>query len=96
MTGYREGSGWSDQNELRCLLIFKRLEAAGYPHGLQTSYAREVAVQTGLSVSTIKAKVGNYKSLAGASGESHASTKSREIFERHGHRSIRDLEKLIA
>lgn len=96
MTGYREGSGWNDQNELRCLIAFKRLEAAGYPHGLLTSYARALAAQTDLSVSTIKAKIGNFKSLAGASGESHASSKSREIFERYGSHSIRDLERLIA
>lgn len=32
MSKYRSDAGWSDSNELRCLLAYKQLEEAVFPH----------------------------------------------------------------
>ena len=92
---YRKGSLWDDKNELHCLLIFKRLQATGFPRGKQIEYCRELSRITKLGTGSISAKVCNYKSVAGVNNESNASLKTKEIYKRFGHLSIQELgEKL--
>lgn len=92
---YSEESEWNEANELRCLIIFKRLEAEGFPHGRQAELCREMAAVTRLEYTNISAKVTNYKSVAGVIGESNASVNTREIYARHGLQSIPEIEALL-
>jgi hypothetical protein len=32
---YKESSEWNEQNEMRCLAIFKKLASENFPHGQQ-------------------------------------------------------------
>ena len=73
MAGYRAGSKWSDLNELRCLLAYKHLEVEGFPRNRLSELAEDIAKQSGLSSGSVKAKIGNYKSVAGITGHSNAS-----------------------
>lgn len=93
--GYRNGSHWNDLNELRCLLIFKKLKITGYPWGKSTEYCRKMAMASKLNVATIKAKVGNYKSVAGVTNASHASVNTIKTYEKYGHLSVPDIESII-
>jgi len=92
---YRESSGWNERSEMQCLLIFKKLQKENFKRGLLTDYCRTLASQTKLKISSIKAKVGNYKSVAGVTGDSHASTNTKEVFRLYGHLTIQELTDLI-
>jgi len=92
---YRKGSDWSDKNELLCLWAMKRLEEQSFARGLQIKLCRELAPVTGVSVGSLNAKIGNYKSVAGFTGPSNASTATKKFFEKYGHLSSEELHKLI-
>jgi len=62
---YRTGSKWNDVNELRALAIFKSLQEQGFPRGEQRRNCLEISSITGISPSSMSAKVRNYKSVAG-------------------------------
>ncbi|TOG78705.1 hypothetical protein CGI95_24080, partial [Vibrio parahaemolyticus] len=71
---FNDNSEWSLENELRCFVIFKTLESYNpAPRGLQSELCRGLESSTNLSFNTIYAKVGNYKSVSGLIGDSHAS-----------------------
>ena len=92
---YRELSTWNEANELRCLLIFKKLQAAKFKRGMQMDYCRTMSAQTQLDAGSISAKVSNYKSVAGVNGSSHASSNTKEVFKLYGNLSIQELVDLI-
>lgn len=94
---YRRDSGWSDKNEMKCFLIFKKLKKQGFPRGMQSELCRRMEAQqdVNLSYGTIKAKVGNYKSVAGIIGDSHYSENTRRIYEQYGKYSIEELGEII-
>ena len=92
---YRNDSLWNDKNELRCLLIFKKLQAEGFPRGKQIEYCRELSKNTKLDSGSLSAKVCNYKSVAGVNNASNASIKTKELYKNFGHLSVHDLEKKI-
>jgi hypothetical protein len=60
---YRKTSHWNETNEIRCLIIFKKLQADSFPRGKQMEYCREMSIVTKLDTANISAKVCNYKSL---------------------------------
>lgn len=93
--GYRSGSLWSEANEIRCLIAFRRLQEAGFPRGLQIQLCRELSAKTGIPTGSLHAKIGNYKSVAGVIGKSNASKNTREVFEKYGQMPIVDLEQLV-
>lgn len=93
---YLADSEWNEANELRCLIIFKRLQAEGFPRGRQAELCREMASITRLEYTNISAKVTNYKSVAGIIGESNASINTREIYARYGQLSLPELKALLA
>jgi len=95
MTGYRDTSAWDDQNELRCLVIFKRLEAEGFRRGRQIELCREMARKTSLDVGNISAKVSNYKSVAGINKESNASTNTISIYAKYGALAIAEIQQIV-
>ena len=95
MTGYRIGSKWSNLNELKCLLAYRKIEEAGFPRNLATDLAREIAHQSGLSLNSVKAKIGNYKSVAGVTGHSNASQNTLSMFRNYGHLSSAKLKEII-
>jgi len=92
---YRESSGWNERNEMKCLLLFKKLLEENFKRGLQEDYCRSLATKTQLKLSSIKAKVGNYKSVAGITGRSHASKNTKEVFRLYGHLTVQKLTDLI-
>lgn len=77
---FQESSPWSFELELECFVIFKRLEEQNYPRGLQTELCLQLERRTQLTLETIKAKVGNFKSEAGAIGPSHSSNATKYIY----------------
>jgi hypothetical protein len=88
-------SGWSLENELRCFVIFKKLEVESFPRGRQSVLCRELENKTELSFNTINAKVGNFKSEAGVTGESHPSDATKYIIKHYGKMSLPEAEALI-
>ncbi len=96
MSGYRTGSGWNDINELMCLSALKKLMEQGFPQGMRVKLAKEIAQISGLSVGSVQAKIGNYKSVAGAGNPSNASEKTKSIFKKYDHLHSSKLSELIA
>ena len=96
MPGYRAGSKWNDLNELRCLLAFKQLQEKGYPRNLLTDLARDIARLSGLGVGSVKAKIGNYKSVAGITGPSNASLKTISFYKKYGQLGASQLRELVS
>jgi hypothetical protein len=92
---YRVTSLWNEKNEIRCLIIFKKLQAEGFPRGKQMEYCREMSRITQLEPGNISAKVGNYKSVAGVNNASNASVNTIELYEKYRNHSIQELDKLV-
>lgn len=92
---YRNSSLWNERNEIRSLIIMKRLQDEGFPRGRQMELCREMSRITGLDPASISAKVGNYKSLAGINKSSNASVNSRDVYERYGRTAIDALEAMV-
>ena len=94
---YRKDSGWNDKNELRCLVIYRKLEYEGFPRRRQTELCREMENMSHVKLcfNSISAKIGNYKSIAGVNNHSNASTNTKRIYEKFKNYSIEKLEKLI-
>ena len=67
-------------NELRCLVILKKLISENFPRNRQMELCREVARKSNLSSGSISAKVSNFKSLAGINNKSNASNNSKIIY----------------
>ena len=95
MSKYRSGSGWSDLNELRCLLAYKQLEEASFPRNKLSELARDIALISCLDAGSVKAKIGNYKSVAGVTGKSNASKNTKLIYGKYGHLSSDDILDLL-
>ena len=95
MAGYRSGSRWSDLNELRCLLAYKQLEEAKFPRNKLSALAKEIAHVSGLPVGSVKAKIGNYKSVAGITGHSNASQNTKSMYSQYGHLTRATARTLI-
>ncbi|MBV2129023.1 hypothetical protein [Arsukibacterium indicum] len=89
-------SGWTLEMELRCFVIFKKTEAAGFPRGMQTDLCNDLAAKSNLSAETIKAKVGNFKSEAGYTNETNASKATKYLIKNYGALSEEETEALLA
>lgn len=96
MPGYRVGSKWNDLNEFRCLLAFKCLQEQGYPKNMLTDLAKEISQISEISIGSVKAKIGNYKSVAGVTRHSNASSQNILIFNKYGHLNSNKLKEIIA
>jgi hypothetical protein len=96
MSGYRKNSKWNDLNELRCLLAFKKLEESGFPRNMLTVLAQEISKVSGLSIGSVKAKIGNYKSVAGITGHSNASSQTIFIYKKYGHLNSGQIQDILA
>lgn len=96
---YREDSGWNDLNEMRCLLILKKLEAENFPQGKQEKLCREMSKREDINLNydTINMKVGNYRALSpsGKKGLSGYSKNTERIYKKYKDTSIKELEKII-
>ncbi len=93
---YKTDSEWNEQNEIRCLIIFKRLQAEKFPRGRQAEYCREMARVARLDPTNISAKVSNYKSVAGVNRASNASRNTVELYRKYGQLPIEQLERLVS
>jgi hypothetical protein len=93
---YKDTSDWNDINELRCLLILKKLIDENFPRNRQMQLCREVANISKLTSGSISAKVSNYKSLSAINNESNASNNSKIIYKKYNQLSLVELEKLIS
>ena len=78
---YRDDSLWNDDNEIKCLILFKYLQKSNFPRGAQKKYCEELARISGLDTGSISAKVSNFKSLAGINAPSNYSKNSKDIYE---------------
>ena len=92
---YRGGSNWNEDNEIRCLIIFKKLEAENFPRGKQMEYCRELAKIVNLDPGNLSAKVCNYKSVAGVNNPSNYSTNTKRIYRKYGQLSVSELKALV-
>jgi|694.fasta_scaffold79599_4 hypothetical protein len=92
---YKDTSDWNNINELRCLLILKKLTDENFPRNRQMQLCREVANISNLTSGSISAKVSNYKSLAGINNKSNVSNNSKIIYKKYKQYSISELEKVI-
>jgi hypothetical protein len=89
---YRKNSNWNNQNEICCLIIFKRLKEENFLRGKQMEYCKDMSESTNLDAKSISAKVGNYKSVAGVNGPSNASKNTKEIYEKYKNFTIKKLK----
>ena len=94
MTNYRKDSEWNNEMELRCLLIFKTLEAERFPRGRQLELCRELSRRSSLDAENLSAKVSNYKSVAGVNKHSNASENTISMFKKYGKLSISEIDAL--
>lgn len=95
MFNFREGSCWNLEVEIRCLIILKVLEESGNPKGLKTDLCEALAVSSGISVGSIKAKVGNYKSEFGLTGETNSSEATKYLASSFGSMTVKELDILL-
>jgi len=93
--GYMSRSGWNDENELRCLLVFKKLERDGFPRGDLIKYSRELALLSNLKANSISAKVCNYKSVAGIIANNNSSSNTERIYKGFKDFSVEGIEKIL-
>jgi len=96
MFKFSSSSEWSLENELRCFVIFKQLEADKFPRGMHSDLCREFESKSNLSFNTINAKVGNFKSESGVTGDSHASEATKYIVKQYGSMSLSETKALLA
>ena len=94
---YELGSPWNDKVELECLLILKIWEESGFPRNLRAELCRKLEQRTKKSPShkSLKAKVGNYGSLAGFNNYSKYSQNSKRLFDKYKNHSIEQLKSVI-
>ncbi|MBA56829.1 MAG: hypothetical protein CMK89_20445 [Pseudomonadales bacterium] len=92
---YKDSSEWNEENEIRCLIIFKKLEAENFPRGKQMEYCREMEKITNLDAGNISAKVSNFKSVAGINNDSNASQNTKDIYAKYKNTSMSELEALL-
>ena len=93
---FKYDSNWNEKNELKAFLIFKKLEALDFPRGKQMELCREMEKETNLETGNISAKVSNYKSVAGISNSSNASSDTKENYLKYKDYSIAKIEELIS
>ena len=92
---YSNDSLWNDNNEIKCLIIFKYLQKSNFPRGMQKKYCEELAKISGLGRGSISAKVSNFKSLAGINAPSNYSKNSEDIYELYSNTTIKELEDIV-
>jgi len=92
---YKENSLWNDENEIRCLIIFKKLQAENFPRGKQMEYCREMSKITNLDPGNISAKVSNYKSVAGVNNHSNASVNTIKFYKEYCDLSIKEVKDIF-
>ncbi len=92
---YKRNSNWNEINEMKCLLIYKKLEDQRFSNVKQMEYCRDMAKEVSLKAGSISAKVSNYKSVAGINNHSNASNNTKEIYKRYKNISIDDLINII-
>ncbi len=95
MTGYRANSKWNDLNELLCLQAYKKLEENNFPKKLLTELAKKIAYQSGLTLGSVKAKISNYKSVAGVTGHSNASQNTLSMYNNYNHLNSSEIQELM-
>jgi hypothetical protein len=93
---YKDSSDWNDINELRCLVILKKLISENFPRKRQMELCREMTSKCNLTSGSISAKVSNYKSLAGFNNKSNASNNSKVIYKKYNQYSAVEIEKMIS
>ncbi len=76
--------------------MFKKLEAENFRRGMQSELCRKFESKSSLSFNTINAKVGNFKSESGVTGDSHASEATKYIVKKYGSMSLSETEALLA
>ncbi|MBO1109922.1 hypothetical protein J2R62_17310 [Plesiomonas shigelloides] len=71
------------------------LEESGNPKGLKSDLCEALAASSGISVGSIKAKVGNYKSEFGLTRETNSSEATKYLASSFGNLSVKELNILL-
>lgn len=95
MFSFNQTSGWSLELELECFVIFKKLEDANFPRGMQSALCNELSKHYLLDSGTLKAKVGNFKSESGYTNETNASKATKYIIENYHAMSLSEAIALL-
>ena len=91
---YHATSNWNDVNELKCLIIYKKLDKVGFPYGMRMKLCKEICKDTGLEARNISAKVGNFRTVAGEKN-SNPSRNTEKIYQKYNKYSIDELNLII-
>ena len=97
--GYRKDSHWNDKVELACLIIFKKAKSNEFLSCLISMFIDEFIANADYDLppkSSLKAKVGNIKSIAGINKPSRASSDTKKIYNKYHQYDIADLEKIYS
>lgn len=86
---------WTIEDELKCLLAFKKLDLQKFPRGLQSKLSQQLSKETNLTAGSISAKICNYKSVAGVNNPSNASKATIELYDKYKNCTIEEIEKNI-
>ncbi len=89
-------SEWNEANEIRCLIIFKRLFVEDFPRGKQIEYCRGLSKRVKISADRLSARVSGYKSAAGMIQSSEASATTIRLYIKYRHTSINELEGILS
>ena len=92
---FNSDSGWSLESEIRCLMIYKQLESAGFIRGMQNDLCEVLSLSMGIKLASVNAKIGNYKSELGVNEPSNSSEATKYIAKNFGHMSIVELDALL-
>ena len=83
---YRTNSKWNDSNEIKCLIIFKKLKLENFPRGKQAELSRDLSKTTGLK----------YGSISGKNSSSNASLNTISFYKKYHKLSIKELTNLLS
>lgn len=92
---FKDNSNWNQKNELKALLIFKKLQEINFSRGKQMEFCRQMEQETSLDAGNISAKISNYKSVAGINNSSNASKDTKQSYLKYKDFSIKELEEII-
>lgn len=94
---YREDKGWNDLNEMRCLLIWKKVKKGGFSNKSKLCKEMSYIEDVNLTYGSIGMKVSNYESLDpdGKPALRGCSKNTIRIYEEYKDFSVLELEKII-
>lgn len=88
-------SDWNDKIEMCCLLVFKLLQSSNLASQSDMLKKLENNIKENISLRSLRAKVGNYKSVARVNKPSNASKNTKRIYQKYDTYAIEALKNEI-